>query len=639
VLARDVRELDPRPQSFSPLIAVREPLSTADYRNDAKSSNRRYKFRWTRNGALLGVAICAANFFVRWQGGTFKSWNTAGAIAQDMGYLTGGIVTCAFAGLILGIIREASQRRLARELKREVESERPHRFNNVLAQHWRGELPLWVSYWLFGFIGNVAAALVSFLAMATFRSESGYFPPAIFATMAVTWTGILLIAIWQVVGVWRAATRYAEERTRAGEAAFWGGAAQVAVAFGLLSVIGSFATTGAPQLAEMYRIVFYDDPGIPNYSIRVMRNGTEAEITGGFKYGLTDDFLKILKAARGIKVVHLDSVGGRLGEGERMFRLIRDHQLTTYVSAKCMSACTLAFAGGGERYLLKGALLGFHRGAFPGSQDSGFDSLQDDVFRSAGFDSWFIATALSTPNNDIWEPSVDILIKAKVITGVVDTTVFAASGFGANMTRERTARELIKTLPALQIVKDRFPERFNAMVDSYYGGFIKGQTEAEIDSGLRTAMLESVRAGLPFADDDVLLDFNKLLVDQYVALKAAAPSICWAYASGNDVDNVDRVLPPSLIKRELDLQTRILKTVTNRPKADPAAIKLLWAKVQAELVAKGIKDADITLIKADHVEKSKHSQYCNAVIMLYQEIGRLPRRDAALLVREIVGAW
>jgi len=41
---------------------------------------------------------------------------------------------------------------------------------------------------------------------------------------------------------------------------------------------------------------FLDDPDIPAYSIRVMRNGTEAEITGGFKYGLTDDFVKILNA-------------------------------------------------------------------------------------------------------------------------------------------------------------------------------------------------------------------------------------------------------------------------------------------------------------------------------------------------------
>jgi len=97
-----------------------------------------------------------------------------------------------------------------------------------------------------------------------------------------------------------------------------------------------------------------------------MRDGTEAEISGGFKYGLTDDFSKILLASRQIKVVHLDSVGGRLGEGEKLFKLIRERGLTTYVSSKCMSACTLAFAGGRERYLLKSASLGFHKGAFPG---------------------------------------------------------------------------------------------------------------------------------------------------------------------------------------------------------------------------------------------------------------------------------
>jgi hypothetical protein len=45
-----------------------------------------------------------------------------------------------------------------------------------------------------------------------------------------------------------------------------------------------------------------------------MRNGTEIEISGGFKYGLNDDFLRILNAAPRVEVVHLNSLGGRIGE-------------------------------------------------------------------------------------------------------------------------------------------------------------------------------------------------------------------------------------------------------------------------------------------------------------------------------------
>ena len=64
----------------------------------------------------------------------------------------------------------------------------------------------------------------------------------------------------------------------------------------------------------------------------------------------------------GVRVVHLDSPGGRVGEGKKLHALIRAHKLDTYVETSCQSACTLAFTAGRERILLKGATLGFHRG-------------------------------------------------------------------------------------------------------------------------------------------------------------------------------------------------------------------------------------------------------------------------------------
>src|SRR5262245_16999065 len=187
-----------------------------------------------------------------------------------------------------------------------------------------------------------------------------------------------------------------------------------------------------------------------------MRDGTEAEIVGGLKYGLTDDFLKILGASRQVKVVHLDSIGGRLGEGERLFDVIRSRGLTTYVSSKCLSACTLAFAGGRDRYLRKGAVLGFHKGVFPGTHDD-LDQVQRAIFVRAGFDPGFIAKALSTPNTDVYQPEPDVLLAAHVITGVTDGSRFAISGLGTELSKEDIALSLAKALPVLEAMKERFP--------------------------------------------------------------------------------------------------------------------------------------------------------------------------------------
>ena len=116
-------------------------------------------------------------------------------------------------------------------------------------------------------------------------------------------------------------------------------------------------------------------------------------------------------------------VGGRIGEAEKLYSLIRDKQLITYVNFQCLSACAIAFAGGKERYIAKGAVLGFHEPDFPGiTQDVLQSSIaeQTQIFRDAGFSADFVLRALRTPNSEMWKPTVDELFKAKVITGVSD---------------------------------------------------------------------------------------------------------------------------------------------------------------------------------------------------------------------------
>ena len=125
------------------------------------------------------------------------------------------------------------------------------------------------------------------------------------------------------------------------------------------------------------------------YAMRTMRDGAEAEIAGGFKYGLTNDFQKLLSTSGKLRVVHLDSIGGRVGEAIALNEVIRANGLDTYVSSKCMSACTIAFAGGTRRILRKGAVLGFHAASFPGMTKEGIaaeSKSQKSIFLAAGFD-------------------------------------------------------------------------------------------------------------------------------------------------------------------------------------------------------------------------------------------------------------
>ena len=67
-----------------------------------------------------------------------------------------------------------------------------------------------------------------------------------------------------------------------------------------------------------------------------------------------------------LKVVHLNSTGGRILEAERIGALIKGRNLSTYVPAQCLSACTIIFLSGHERFIGPSGRLGFHQPDFPG---------------------------------------------------------------------------------------------------------------------------------------------------------------------------------------------------------------------------------------------------------------------------------
>lgn len=352
--------------------------------------------------------------------------------------------------------------------------------------------------------------------------------------------------------------------------------------------------------------------------------------------GLTKDFEVVAKANARLRVVHLDSVGGRLGEGRKLFQLIRARGLDTYVSARCLSACTLAFAGGRQRYLLRGAVLGFHRGAFPGAREDTFDAIQNEVFTAANFDEKFIRRALSTPNADAWYPPQDILVPSHVITGLVNGDVFAVSGLGANITRQTLADKIAREASVFEAIRQRFPAEFDSIVDAYLGNILKGSTRSETVERVRGTVATLVMSLLPTADDDVIIDYNKVLVEQYNTLYGANPSACYAYASAKGTANVSETFSRETQKRELDLEARVVQTAAPGKTVRPADIDAIYETLRKAMLARGdVTLSDISLLGAENLYSSKHAPYCRAVIAFLREIGNLPPPESAAVMRAV----
>ncbi|SEP12987.1 hypothetical protein SAMN04487843_10752 [Methylobacterium sp. ap11] len=121
----------------------------------------------------------------------------------------------------------------------------------------------------------------------------------------------------------------------------------------------------------------------PTPAMSLSESGDRVTLVGSIVPGDGEAFARFLTGpnARPLRVVYLDSGGGKVLEGIAIGRAIRRAGLVTAVdaqAARCDSACTLIFAGGVRRHYIHGedvyegmsgrSGLGFHTAHRPGSR-------------------------------------------------------------------------------------------------------------------------------------------------------------------------------------------------------------------------------------------------------------------------------
>ena len=206
------------------------------------------------------------------------------------------------------------------------------RSGNYFSRHWRGDLSLPVSYW----INGILASLLSIGIVLGFVAYAESFAPndvlRVFITLVAIVVLLLLIAVWQLVGIWRSASNH---KARGGWR-FWAIVAKLMVVLAALRFATDMTTTVAPMMVEYSKILAGDQKfGKP--TIRLVRNGTELEFSGGINIGTGKDIEQALKTAAGITVLHLNSSGGRLAEADVIAALVKRAKLITYVSNRCVA--------------------------------------------------------------------------------------------------------------------------------------------------------------------------------------------------------------------------------------------------------------------------------------------------------------
>ena len=498
------------------------------------------------------------------------------------------------------------------------------------ASHWRGELPLPVSFWI---NGNLISLALTALVMAVASTDAINRAPRWFSAGAVGyWVILAVMSLWQLVGIWRSAGNY----LAAGNSKSWGRLAQSMVLLGIFATVFSLSTVGVPQTMEFAQLALGRDP-IGSYKLRLLRGATELEVSGAIVFGLTDEVADALNQNPKVKMIHLNSHGGRVGEARKLRNLIAARKLSTFTAAGCFSACTLAYAAGAQRLLGRNASLGFHQYAFPGVHQSAFRRQYEkdkSDWLARGVDRAFVERAFATPHDSLWRPEHPELFAARFVTGYPDSNETAISGIPDGQSAKVEA-ELSKNV-LFAALKEHEPRIYLRVVTELENGVKAGRSQAELRETLLPVAQSVYREKLPHASNTALFGFTDLFIEQTQALYDTDPALCYQYvyeANHGAGAGINGSFSKELKEKEMTVMAQVIRSAARHREPAPAKqqVQEQLKAVFATLTEHHGKD--VALLANPARGKFDPAKMCVLTRELYQSIRKLPEEQSAMVLR------
>jgi hypothetical protein len=514
-----------------------------------------------------------------------------------------------------------------------MQSAGPAHRRSYIHRHWRGELPLGVSFWLNGGLLGLSCGVLTGLRDAF---DITLAPRVISSCDAGVVGFVLLSTVWHMAGTWRSAGRRITERRHQGKGFAWAILARASILFGfLLFLYGSFAYS-LPNLLATLQIAFGNDP-TPRHVLRLQNGGTEVALSGGFDFGTAADLKRLLDASPAVRTVDLASTGGRVAEAFHVAELIQQHGLATLTARLCASACTVAFVAGNPRYLAPTGKLGFHRFSFPGFTP-GQANAANDVGRQflvrAGVTQDFSDRVFSTPSDSIWIPDMPSLLAAHVVSREVDGVWFALTAGGRIAVRDADGIvDALKGLAPLRRANSATYAQFvQNLVLSAGQGRNTQQLIAEIDGTLWATANRYRRT----ADDHIQTQIAALSAEEGQQLAADHADLCLAMLKGTRLagPQYGPFLPADLRARETSLSGAIIdsgsasaSTPVATEQTALAGMAALWLRV---------RDAGFDVTDAGRtapLTASERRSGCLAMVAYMRSLSLLPATEAGALMR------
>ena len=506
------------------------------------------------------------------------------------------------------------------------------KLSNFIAKHWRGEYSLGVSYWLFGLVVTLLLTAMSSLSDVLNLGDQMQG-----AAILALYIFVLAVSVWQIVGI----TRSASAHTSRGGKRVWATAANLIIFIGAIRLLHSFAVDGIPLIRESIDMVRGVDD-IPAYSLRFMRNNTELELAGGIPFGTTDAVRALLDSAPTVRVIHLNSVGGRIAEANKLASLISQRKLITYTPTSCSSACALAFLAGQERYIGEQGRIGFHSaslGGSTGSNELNVNASFRDALHRVGASQQFVSKATTTSPQDMWFPAKDELKQQKIITSVVDSRYFGLSGVTGWRDFHSIEETLLK-VPFYAALSTYDVDNYTKLRKLMIDGVQSGHSVIEIRANIQKLIADSMMPNyLQRAPDEALIRYWRSQIAEMKFYGRTNPGYCVSFMGLDNKTSVVEIaakLPKDLADEDLAALTEVVKqTATNPVKGTSfKSYEKDFNGVMLTMMANNRRSVEV--IASPEKFLNEPSTLCNGMILMYDTILSLPdTKKAAGMLRSM----
>lgn len=375
-----------------------------------------------------------------------------------------------------------------------------------------------------------------------------------------------------------------------------------------------------------------------DFTIRVLPHGTEMEFSGHVTFGASSALRDMLDANPGVKVLHLSSNGGSVGDARQMQVLVHERGLTTVIDTHCMSACAFVFLGGRERYLAPGAKLGFHREKAAGVSPAEINMMEEadaQFMLSMGIAASFVDKAFSTPSNDIWIPTVAELKAANVITDVSDSFQMPDDAKPpATLAEQLLGENPFKNLQA------RDPDRYKSLHDRLIQAMGNRASLPDVES-LPTADVAPLSlASLSRASDALAVEFTQAFEAYLVKVGEKNPDECYFifYPERAPADfGVSDVLAGDDLANFADVQARLVSDAALRNAPAPSQKDVAAAEDAMSRLFQERNPGMATTMSQLDSPTADHGAVCSAMTEMLAIILTLPDGQRGPLLRYIFG--